>query len=926
MSQHKKTDRRPVPAQNPLREKLLIALGALCAAVLTLVFYGGSYKGLALAACLFACLLPLIAGRKPAWRNFVTPLSLALFVYVVYCGIGGFYALSGKFFLREYSKLLVCLPLFLAVGCSVAKEQTNARRVAALFSGIAACFSILSVEASSTGLVKRLLESQSGFSGLGIGFEAGTRMTGIFGNANILAGALAIGCFFSLYLLQSAEGVTERLFDTFLLGVNAFGFLMAFSMGAIAAFGAACVIYLVFAGKDRPRVFLRMVETVVFAVAGAALAFPAFGKGSPLPLLLLVLVPGALYLCDRYLCDRLTKGLENRGKVFWAVLLIVVLLAGAFLAAGLTLTGSYTFGQKITRSLYPSAGENSIQAVSRNGDVTVQVRSQNAVQVMLHNDTTLYKGAVENAVFTVPEDAVVVHFDLSGSEGSTLDSAVLASGEKIKLKYKLLPGFIANRLQGLWANQNAIQRTVFFKDGMNLFRRSPVFGNGLGSFETAIFGVQSFYYETKYVHNNYVQVLLEGGILGAVLYLGMLALALIALLRRRGLDKLSGRIAALHPALCAAFLFLLIHSGVEVTMSTIVFLPFAFTLFALISSLFSEPLAERKPAAGRAVSAAFRYASAAYAGLFALLLILNISAYRLVTGGLNDIGEYYKALDTAVKIDPFEKADYHLSYVANSNQMPDNAMFAELASPHAEKLSTANSNTTAPSVILYYINQGKLLEAAKTANYSLRYNRANAETWSTELELLCSAVFSNDQYAVYFSEDGKAFAGEIHEIAAFYQETNRTLLSPLTLSDPLLAFLDLNETVYAAASVSDDDYQTAAITSTLDTRTALDFNGDGSTELITVKDGTRSPDGSFRLEPGGSITLRPYLPYTDTRYRISVDTEEEVAVSCGDITLNLVREDGSLFGGIMPQNPGLLDIVVTAPDGAEIGSVTVTRD
>ena len=79
MSQHKKTDlRAQAAAKKPLREKLLLALCALCAAVLIIVFYGGGYKGLALVGCLAACFLPLILGRKPAWRSIATPLFLAV--------------------------------------------------------------------------------------------------------------------------------------------------------------------------------------------------------------------------------------------------------------------------------------------------------------------------------------------------------------------------------------------------------------------------------------------------------------------------------------------------------------------------------------------------------------------------------------------------------------------------------------------------------------------------------------------------------------------------------------------------------------------------------------------------------------------------------------------------------------------------------
>jgi O-antigen ligase len=52
-----------------------------------------------------------------------------------------------------------------------------------------------------------------------------------------------------------------------------------------------------------------------------------------------------------------------------------------------------------------------------------------------------------------------------------------------------------------------VQRTIFFQDGLKLFSKSPVVGRGLGGFENGVYSVQDFYYETKYVHNHYIQVL-----------------------------------------------------------------------------------------------------------------------------------------------------------------------------------------------------------------------------------------------------------------------------------------------------------------------------------------------------------------------------------------------------------------------------------
>ena len=135
---------------------------------------------------------------------------------------------------------------------------------------------------------------------------------------------------------------------------------------------------------------------------------------------------------------------------------------------------------------------------------------------------------------------VYFSFGLSGDcSGPVLLEGASYQGEagsgEIPLGYKLLPGFVANRLQGLSANENAIQRLVFFEDGMKLWQRSPLFGLGLGAFENGIKSVQSFYYETKYAHNHYIQTMVETGVIGLALFVGLLLVAAVSVvLARKG--------------------------------------------------------------------------------------------------------------------------------------------------------------------------------------------------------------------------------------------------------------------------------------------------------------------------------------------------------------------------------------------------------
>ena len=120
-------------------------------------------------------------------------------------------------------------------------------------------------------------------------------------------------------------------------------------------------------------------------------------------------------------------------------------------------------------------------------------------------------------------------------EATEIFSAEYSGAEngKVHLDYPLLPDIIANRIQNLFANENLVQRTMFFKDGMELFSKSPIIGRGLGGFENGVYSVQDFYYETKYAHNHYIQVLSDLGIVGFILFMSILVSSVASIIKAK---------------------------------------------------------------------------------------------------------------------------------------------------------------------------------------------------------------------------------------------------------------------------------------------------------------------------------------------------------------------------------------------------------
>lgn len=107
--------------------------------------------------------------------------------------------------------------------------------------------------------------------------------------------------------------------------------------------------------------------------------------------------------------------------------------------------------------------------------------------------------------------------------------------------------------------RNVWERLVFYRDGLKLFAQRPLNGWGGGGWEGLYFSVRSFPYFTRSTHNLYLQILIEGGILG-ILLLG----SFLYLLFRGILTKFAKETSPI-PAILSGLLFLaFLHGFVDV--------------------------------------------------------------------------------------------------------------------------------------------------------------------------------------------------------------------------------------------------------------------------------------------------------------------------------------------------------------------------
>ncbi|MCM1231827.1 MAG: O-antigen ligase family protein [Ruminococcus flavefaciens] len=694
-------------------------------------------KTMAIVLCF--CLLSISFICFGALRERLWLPALVLGAYMAMDGVSASYAIAGKFALYEFLKVLCafCLAMLLTAAAP-GRGDRPARWIAVILETAAAFAGLVSIDLLSThfvsgGVLSVLGRVTQDYEGLA-GVEAGVRMTSVFGNPNIFAGCAGIGVLLSLGLALSSESTGERYVHCALLYINSLAFVLAFSMGASGAIACAFVAYLLLEKKERrPETLALMLETLVLTIAAAAaVSMTSFGiwEGvNPVPLLCALLGAAALCAADRFASRRLAGAKLLRGRAVPVTVLAVVCVLAVYILAAWSWTGGVTLdaGSFLRRAAYPEAGTYTLQ-IDSDGPAYVSIESQNRQETMMHTSTLLYDGQARGAEFTVPEESLVVYFNFSTPEGARITSAACAGGGgavKIPLGYRLLPGFIANRLQGLLANENAIQRFVFFDDGMKLFRRSPVIGLGMGAYENAIKSVQPFNYETKYAHNHYIQALVETGVVGLLLFVSVFAVSAASLFKARRKENAS----PVLPALGALLVFMAVHGAVEVVFSSYPYLPLAFGVFALVNLSCGDSF--KRPRLGNAAKTVSLLCVCAFVGVYGVLTLMNVRAMLLVASEPT-----FQSLEEAAKRDKFEWADYLLTYVDSSTTDEANDEVREKAVEYAEKLARVESNSVPFFLADYYFKTGKPEQALEMLEKYVDYVPSDEAAWNDAFHLL----------------------------------------------------------------------------------------------------------------------------------------------------------------------------------------------
>ena len=725
--------------------------------------------------------LLVIAVRFKTLCERISLPFIALTLYVIMNGVSTFYAVSGKFALREFLKVFLAYLLavvFLAT--SPNNEKNIGKRIATVLAVCAAIMSLVSIDLISTrwisgAVIWVLRQFTDAYEGL-TGVLKNSRITSLFNNSNVFAGVSGLGLLLSIGLAHNAkETKRERSFYITLAYINLLAFILAMSMGAIFFMALALVGFLAIEQqKKRIHLLLLLLEIFVFAGISTALisktSFDVWTHPRFVPICCVIVGSAAVCFIDAQQRKRITiRETPGTKKLVWIPIAFVALVAIYAVAAwNLTIGVTVSPGEVFRRTIYPDPGTYTLKLQSDGGPIHVVIWSQNQQDILLYHDNHLYSGDYTNEdeseiVFTVPDDTKVVYFQFTMDQETYIQSAYCGR-YKIPLRYALLPEFAANRIQGLFANQNSARRTVYFRDGQKLFRRSPIIGLGMGGFENGIKSVQSIYYETKYAHNHYFQTMLETGLIGLILFLFLLITSASAIWKSRKTQTFSS-------ALGAVLLFIAGQAIHDIILSSYAYLPLAYGGFVLINLCCGKPLT--KPKLSRPAKMAFVGIAASCMIVFCAFLSGNLAAVYYMNHNPS-----MQTLTRCIELDKFEWADYALSYVVNTNGDNVNHYVRQQADIYAERLAKEDSNVIPLYLAEYYFGSDRSEQAIDMIEKYVDYVSSDQSAWQRAFDMLQT-----------YDDGSELYHERVLMIKEKLDTWNRENLGSITLNDDTQAYI-----------------------------------------------------------------------------------------------------------------------------------------
>ncbi|HHW00032.1 MAG TPA: hypothetical protein GXX36_10775 [Clostridiaceae bacterium] len=771
-------------------------------------------------------------------RFLKTPLDYAALAFIIVYFISIFAAVALRQAILEWLKYC----MYFAVFYMLAELADSLKwRLAVLWVMVASAtgVSVLGIDGAAGGGVAQALNKF--FKGLGAGRDiffdtfVNGRVHSTLQYPNALAAYLMAVYFVCLGLIISSGRLWPKIIGGALSSVLFITFLLTISRGAYLLFPVAALLYLILLPKE------RRIRGAVFGLATTIPSLIVLFRISPyitkaegqasviwLNVLICAIVSALLVIIGNYAA----KWLEKVGWKVYAVLAGFVIIVG--IACGiyvfnasvpLILDNSMLESNKrnsVTQSVTLEPGKEymlSFEAeASDKGDnpyvYQVTISSKSIKDILFNTSTRLetysQKGTsgtpANEIVFIVPEDSKIVDFTFTNYYAGTkavidkakiIDSSTGKIYKELMLSNKYLPIRVITRFNNLGIDKSTLQRAVYYKDGLKMFKDRWFLGAGGGAWALLYFSYQSYHYWSTQAHNYPLQVAVECGIFGIIVLLLLIAsiIYMVVKLYRKSSERNPGP-DALQASLLSAVAALLVHSVMDFDFSLAsVFLLF-WELTAVFSSTYIQPIRDQIDVSTKDKS----YNSSSIIAAAVSFVILIVPVFMQTAASFRSRGEdalSRQDLESALanykkasSLDPFEPGyliDYVNLLLQKVERTKEDIEEATGFIARAENLSSRNYKLLS-KVATYYLNIGNIEKGLQLFDRSVELCPFFPEVWQQKINAYMQVVFyhfKNDQ-----SEAGLEYVDKTLAIVDEAKEVNKRNMNPFIFNGQTMEMLE----------------------------------------------------------------------------------------------------------------------------------------
>ncbi|BCS80069.1 O-antigen ligase family protein [Anaerocellum diazotrophicum] len=303
------------------------------------------------------------------------------------------------------------------------------------------------------------------------------------------------------------------------------------------------------------------------------------------------------------------------------------------------------------------------------------------LQMVLVFVLTYVFGFVERRLYGISNNIYIA--------GAAVVGILAILGFAIALKTHLIPSDMVEKIKSIamfWKERNFVERIVFYKDGLKIFLKSPVFGYGGGAWVSLYFMYQSYLYFTTQSHNYFLQVLLDTGIVGFCILLIFLCFLFSASLKAWAKKEQKENI--IIAGLVAAAVQLYFHSALDFDFSLASVQVMLFAALGVLVSTSLQILQKHKQEKVIYSSRKTNFVPALLAIFYLFVIVIslnfrlgnyyaNIGQQALQTGNLSAA---YSFLSKAVTYDPLSSnalSDFAVALYKIGDQNKDANLIAK---------------------------------------------------------------------------------------------------------------------------------------------------------------------------------------------------------------------------------------------------------